>query len=80
MVEPNSRGVANSTYSSTIDLGLGIGSIIMGWFANATSIGTMFLISSLLHLVPLSFLLIYVIKDFNRNMIKDDTAYSNMEA
>jgi MFS family permease len=73
MVEVNSRGVANSTYFATLDIGIGIGSIILGWFANATSIGTMFLGSSLLHLFPLSYLLIYVIKDFNKNMIKDES-------
>ena len=80
MVEPNSRGVANSTFSSTIDLGIGIGSIIMGWFANATSIRTMFIGSSFLHLIPLGFLLIYVIKDFNRNMIKDESFIPVMKA
>ncbi|MBN2059486.1 MAG: MFS transporter [Deltaproteobacteria bacterium] len=77
MVEINSRGVANSTFSATIDLGIGIGSIAMGWFANATSIGTMFFGSSLLHLVPLSFLLIYVLKDFNNNMIRDESPVLN---
>ena len=73
MVEANSRGVANSTFSATIDLGIGAGSIIMGWFAYATSISTMFLGSSLLHLIPLGYLLIYVLKDFDKNMIKDES-------
>jgi hypothetical protein len=44
----------------------------MGWVANATSIGTMFLGGGLIHLVPLSYLLIYVLKDFNKNRIKDE--------
>lgn len=77
MVEVNSRGVANSTFYATIDLGIGIGSIVMGWFAKATSIGIMFLGGSLIHLVPLGFLLIYVLKDFNRNRIKDESFVLN---
>ncbi len=71
IVEPQRRGVANSTYFSAIDLGIGLGSIVMGWLAQGTSIGTMYLISALILLIPLVYLFLYVIKDYNQKLVRN---------
>ncbi|ABB13813.1 MFS transporter [Carboxydothermus hydrogenoformans] len=65
MVKPQRRGVANSTYFSAVDLGIGIGSILLGWLANRTSIATMYFISTIILFVPLAYFILYVVKDYN---------------
>lgn len=70
MVEPQRRGVANSTYFSSVDLGIGVGSIVLGWFAQGTSIGTMYLVSAFILLIPLAYLFLHVVKDYNSKMAR----------
>lgn len=65
MVKPQRRGVANSTYFSALDLGIGLGSIFLGWLANRTSIGTMYFVSALILFVPLAYFSLYALKDYN---------------
>ena len=71
LVEPQARGVANSTFSSTVDLGIGTGSILMGWLADGTSIATMFLFCGLLNFLPLLFFHIFTLRDYNYRVIKN---------
>lgn len=70
MVGPQRRGVANSTYFSAIDLGIGTGSIVLGWLAEGTSIGTMYLASALILLIPLAYFFLHVLKDYNSKMAR----------
>jgi predicted MFS family arabinose efflux permease len=70
LVEPQSRGVANSTFFSAIDLGIGFGSIALGWLAEATSIGTMYLASAVILLIPLAYLFLHVVKDYHSKVAR----------
>jgi len=71
MVEPQRRGVVNSTYFSALDLGIGAGSISLGWLAQGTSIGAMYLASALILLIPLAYLSLYVLKDYSNKVAGD---------
>jgi len=73
MVEPQRRGVANSTYFSAVDLGIGAGSILLGWLANRTSIGTMYLASGLILIAPLGYFFLYVLKDYNSKVVRGES-------
>ncbi len=68
LVEPQRRGVANSTFFSGIDIGIGLGSIVMGWIANQASIGSTFLISAFILVLPAAYLLITVLKDYEKKL------------
>ncbi|TLM98560.1 MFS transporter, partial [bacterium] len=72
MVAPQRRGVANSTYFSALDLGIGTGSIFLGWLANLTSISTMYFVSGLILIVPLVYFFLYVLKDYNEKMVRGE--------
>lgn len=65
MVEPHRRGVANSTYMSALDLGIGGGSILLGWLAGFTSISVMYLVCGFLIIVPLIYFNLFVVKFYN---------------
>ena len=56
-VPPHKRGVATGTFFSGFDLGIGLGSIVLGLLARFTGYGMMYLLSSLLMVV---YLVIYV--------------------
>ena len=53
MVPLNRCGVANSTLFSAVDLGVGGGSILLGWLAEYTSLSTIFLVCGLIIIFPL---------------------------
>lgn len=72
MVEPQRRGVANSTYFSALDLGIGTGSILLGWLANLTSIGTVYFVSGLLLIIPLVYFFVHVLKDYNEKLVRSE--------
>ena len=65
MVEPNRRGVANSTYMSALDLGIGLGSILLGWVADLTSLRTMYFVSAIILIIPLLYFHQYALKHYN---------------
>jgi len=60
LVGSKERGVATSTLFSATDLGIGLGSTILGWIADASSLSTMYVFSGLLLLIPLTFFFAYV--------------------
>ncbi|MFZ5816063.1 MAG: MFS transporter [Bacillota bacterium] len=60
LVEPSRRGVASSTLFSAIDLGIGLGSMVMGWVAEAVGLSGMYLVSAGLLVAPLVIYLLYV--------------------
>jgi len=72
MVEPQRRGVANSTLFSALDLGIGGGSVFLGWLADWTSIGTMYFVSALSLFLPLVYFFFYVVKDYNNKIVRSE--------
>ncbi|MCR4442377.1 MAG: MFS transporter [Peptococcaceae bacterium] len=56
-VKPERRGLANATFYNTYDLGIGGGSVLLGFIAEKTNYSTMYLYSSLSMII---FILIYV--------------------
>lgn len=56
-VNPEMRGTANGTFYNSIDLGIALGSLLLGGIASGTSYSTMYLLSALAMLL---FLAIYV--------------------
>lgn len=56
LVEPERRGVANSTYFSALDLGIGTGAMLLGALAGRTSLSIMYAAAGLLLLLPLALL------------------------
>ncbi|NLZ93320.1 MAG: MFS transporter [Firmicutes bacterium] len=68
LVEPSSRGVANSTFFAALDIGIGGGSIVLGRLTGLITLQMMFLISGLFVTLPLSFYYLYVAKDYERKL------------
>jgi MFS family permease len=56
LVKPERRGVATATYYNFFDIGIGLGSILLGVVVTMTSYTTMFLLSGILYVV---FLVVY---------------------
>ncbi len=70
MVPPERRGIAISTIFSAVDIGIGVGSIVMGWLADFTSLSTMYLVSGLIIMLPLIYFYSFVSTHY-QNLIKD---------
>jgi MFS family permease len=51
--KPTRRGAANSTLYTALDLGMGLGMIVMGFISQSTSITTAFLVSAVICLIGL---------------------------
>jgi MFS family permease len=64
MVEPERRGVANSTFFSAIDLGISLGSIFLGYLASWTSIAEMFIFCGILLIFPMMYFYLFVLKNY----------------
>lgn len=56
LVHPEKRGVASATYYNFLDIGIGFGSILLGFVVSMTSYATMFLLSGILYVF---FLIVY---------------------
>jgi MFS family permease len=53
LVQPNRRGVANSTLFTALDLGIGMGMMLTGYLAGSIGLGYAFLICSFINLIAL---------------------------
>ena len=69
IVDKSQRGSANSTLFTALDLGIGIGMILMGTLSEIISIANAYLISSFISILSLLLFLSFVIKHYNKNMI-----------
>ncbi len=69
MVSAEQRGIANATLYSALDLGIGLGSVALGYLTEVFSIATMYLFCGLMMIVPIVYFLIFVVKDYE-NKIK----------
>lgn len=68
VVEPQCRGVANSTFFAMIDIGFVIGSVLLGWMTTVMSLKSLFFISGLSYTAPLVIFLVYVLKDYHNRI------------
>lgn len=66
MVEPEKRGVASSTFFAFMDIGIGGGSIFLGWLTSIVTLKTMFLISGIFILLPFLLFLTFVLHDYEK--------------
>lgn len=75
MVSMDRRGTANATFFSAIDLGIGLGSVILGYLAEWTSISTMYFICAIINLVPMLYFFIFVKKHYYKTI--DNINFAN---
>lgn len=68
MVPMERRGAANATFFSAVDLGIGAGSIALGYIAEFYGIDLMFFICGLILLFPLAFYFLFVVKHYEQNV------------
>lgn len=68
MVPIECRGAANATFFSAVDLGIGAGSIALGYVAEYYGIDTMFFICGLILLFPLAFYFLFVKDHYYRHV------------
>lgn len=61
-VPPHKRGVATGTFFSGFDLGIGLGSVVLGLLAQFTGYGLMYRLSSLLMVIYLIVYVMYLVK------------------
>lgn len=69
MVMPERRGVANATYYAAVDLGIGLGSIILGYVADWASTAQMFQCCALMFVLAGIYFFSMAIKHYLRNSI-----------
>ncbi len=68
MVPLESRGAANATFFSAVDLGIGAGSIALGYIAEYYGIAHMFFICGIILLFPLVFYFVFVRKHYHKQV------------
>ncbi len=66
MVKPNKRGVATSTFFSSIDLGIGIGAFLLGNIAEIFSLSQMYLFCAISTVVPMALFFGITLKDYHK--------------
>jgi MFS family permease len=69
MVPPERRGAANSTFFTAVDLGIGLGMIIMGILADAITISNAFLVSAVVIFVGLIISVYHMVPHYERHKI-----------
>jgi MFS family permease len=66
MVKPHKRGVATSTFFSSIDLGIGIGAFLLGNIAEIFSLSQMYLFCAISTVVPVALFFGITLKDYHK--------------
>ncbi len=66
LVDPTRRGVANGTIYSATDLGIFLGSVVLGFIAEWLGLANMFLIAGILMAIPLIYFFVFAIKHYNQ--------------
>ena len=69
VVEPQRRGAANATFITAFDIGIGGGSMLLGFFAELTSLKGMYLASAVLVMVSLALFFVFVHGFYERNKL-----------
>lgn len=70
IVEPDRRGVANSTFFSAVDIGVSLGAISLGILTEFTSYRFIFYACSILIILPLLLFLFWVKKDYDKKLLR----------
>lgn len=68
LVEPERRGVANSTFFSAVDIGVTAGTIGLGILAQATTIRAMYYACGACIVLPLVIFYIYILPDYQQKI------------
>lgn len=68
MVPMDRRGAANATFFSAVDLGIGAGSIALGYVAEYYGISMMFFICGIILLFPMVFYFLFVRKHYHKHL------------
>ncbi len=68
LVPPERRGVANATFYSAIDVGIGSGAVVFGWIADLTSTTEMYRACALFLVVPALYYFGFAYRDYRRKM------------
>ena len=68
LVPANRRGVANATLYSAMDLGIAVGSVILGYISEFFSISIMYRVCGLMLFLPLAYFLLFTLKDYNQKV------------
>jgi MFS family permease len=71
LVEPERRGVANSTFFSMVDIGVSCGTMLLGWVASISSISIMFYLCAGLIVLPLILFFSYVLNDYQTKVLQN---------
>lgn len=69
MVAPERRGAANATYYAAVDLGVGLGSVVLGYVASWTSTAQMFRFCAFMFVFAGAYFFSMAIKHYIRNSI-----------
>ncbi|MDN5214173.1 MFS transporter [Fulvivirgaceae bacterium BMA12] len=69
LVGADRRGVANSTIYSATDLGIGLGSILLGYVVKIMGLSNMFLLAGLLLILPLVYFFLVAYRHYNFNRL-----------
>ncbi len=69
LVGADRRGVANSTIYSATDLGIGLGSILLGYVVKIAGLSNMFLLAGLLLILPLAYFFLVADRHYNFNRL-----------
>jgi MFS family permease len=67
MVKPERSGVANASFSTATDLGIGLGAILLGWVSEHTSYRIVFFASALSVVFSLLVFTIFIIRMLKKN-------------
>ncbi|MBK6267260.1 MFS transporter [Marivirga sp. S37H4] len=68
MVRPHKRGVATSTFFSSIDLGIGIGAFLLGNIAEIFSLSQMYLFCAFITVIPMVLFFGITLKDYKKKI------------
>ncbi len=70
VIPQHNRGAANSTYFTSFDLGIGLGTIFMGFLSDLITLSHSFLVSSGICFIGMIVFLTYVLKYYDKKRIK----------
>ncbi len=71
VVVKSKRGVANSTFLTGLDLGIGLGSLYTGWLADLVSLSFAFMLAGGILLLGLIHFFIFTLPHYRRNQVDE---------
>ena len=69
-----SLNIRRGTFFAAMDIGIGGGSIVLGWLVELTSFQSMYLFCAAYVVIPLIYFLSYVVRDYERKTIQTDSS------